>query len=63
MAKLDTYTLRLTIGSSQDKAELALTVIFEDGDNSEKVIEQVRADILKEAIKMKKEQFIIQVRQ
>ena len=63
MAKYDTYTLTLNVGTAQDNAELKLTVLFEDGDNAQQVIAEARARILVEALEMKDSRFLIQTKQ
>ena len=63
MAKYDTYTLTLNVGTAQDNAELKLTVLFEDGDNAQQVIAEARARILVEALEMKDSSFLNQTRQ
>ena len=63
MAKYDTYTLTLNVGTAQDNAELKLTVLFEDGDNAQQVIAEARARILVEALEMKDSRFLNQTKQ
>lgn len=63
MAKYDTYKLVLQVGTNQDQARLELSVIFEDGDNEQQVIQEVREKILVEALVMKDTQFLIKTKQ
>lgn len=63
MAKYDVYKLSLEIGTSKDKATLELSVLFEDGDNVDRVIFETRQRILKEALNMKDTKFLDQIKQ
>ena len=63
MAKYDTYRLTLQVGTSQDQAKLELAVIFEDGDNEQEVIREVRSKILTEALEMKDTKFLSETKQ
>lgn len=42
MAKFDTYTLKVQLTKATEKAELEITVLFEDGDNIATVIQSCR---------------------
>lgn len=59
MAKYDTYTLKLTLGKVGDQAELVLSVLFEDGDDEQQVIADVRSKILQEATEIRDEKLLI----
>lgn len=63
MAKYDTYTLNLSVGTDEGNADLKLTVLFEDGDNIQEVIAETRAKILVEALEMKGTKFSAQAKQ
>ena len=53
MAKFDTYTLSVQTEDKSAIAKLSLTLLFEDGDNIEQVIENARLEVEKEAVKQK----------
>ena len=63
MAKYDTYTFSLTLGDEKNRANLSLTVLFEDGDNVDDVIKDVKAKIKTEAIEMKSQDYLKDVEQ
>lgn len=60
MAKYDTYTLTLQLESTQEQAKLVLSVIFEDGDDPNVIMQQVREKVEVEAISMKNSEFLTQ---
>lgn len=53
MAKYDTYTLKFILAKGESRAELVLSVLFEDGDDEQQVIADVRSKILQEASEIK----------
>lgn len=58
IAKFDTYTLKVQLTKATEKAELEITVLFEDGDNIATVIQSCRDRLRSEAILMKNTEFI-----
>lgn len=58
MAKFDTYTLKVQLTKATEKAELEITVLFEDGDNIATVFQSCRDRLRSEAILMKNTEFI-----
>ena len=51
MAKYDTYTLSLKLGDGKSEANLSLSVLFQDGDDIDGVIESVRLKLKTEALR------------
>jgi len=58
MAKYDTYTLSVQLGKEEARANLTLTVLFEEGDVEADVIANVRETIQLEAIEIKETEFL-----
>lgn len=63
MAKYDTYTLSVQLGKDENRANLSLTVLFEEGDIAVEVMADVRDAIALEAADMKQTKFLKAVEQ
>ena len=53
MAKFDTYVVSVQLEDKSVIAKLSLSLLFEEGDNIEQVIENARLEIEREALKQK----------
>lgn len=61
MAKYDTYTLSLKLGDGKSEANLSLSVLFEDGDDIDSVIESVRLKLKTEALRQQNDDFLTDI--
>lgn len=63
MAKYDTYSITLHLGTEEDQARLQITVLLEDGDNPAEVIEDARELLRNQALAMKESKFLKEIAQ
>lgn len=63
MAKYDTYTLSVQLGKDGNRANLTLSVLFEEGDEERKIIELARLIIQDEALIMEETKFLKTIEQ
>lgn len=63
MAKYDSYTLSLSVGTAADNATLTLSVLLEDGDAVGDVLASARTLIENEAVSMKEDDFLKNIKQ
>lgn len=58
MAKFDTYTLNLKLGEGKSESRLSLSVLFEENDDIDSVIESVRLKLKTEALRQQADDFL-----
>lgn len=61
MAKFDTYTLNLKLGEGKSESRLSLSVLFEENDDIDSVIESVRLKLKTEALRQQADDFLSDV--
>lgn len=63
MAKYDTYVLHLQLGKEEARANLKLTVLFEEGDNVQAVIVDAANRLKDEAQRMESVEYLELIKQ